>query len=292
MKHGRKLWRECSLAIAIALATLECLTPRAGYGHGTPPPDLSFWGPFSRGTARCLRRISYATRVCFEEVLAVQSECIERRLSGLQCDDQARQALVDAALERARGVVAPTCTGGQLTELRYAGFDDARTDISNACLHETDAVLSLLYPINVTGSDPSQRQCLIDNAAVGRKVVRHVLTARSDTFDRIAARVPLPSVKLALVDAVNARAARAKQQCAAQLESNCPSFASIYGRTPAAWVDAAVRRTECAMLATYYQAIISCPTPACGNGIKEPLEGCDDGNQVDDDRCRNSCQLN
>src|SRR6185436_6542654 len=172
------------------------------------------------------------------------------------------------------GVVAQTCTGGQLTELRYAGFDDARADISNACSLQTEAVLSLLYPINATGSEPSQRQCLIENAAVGRKLVRHVLTARSDAFDRIAARVTGPSIKRALVDAANARAARAKQQCAARLESECPSFASIYGRTPANWVDVLARRTECTLLATYYQAIITCPTPACGNGIKEALEGC------------------
>ncbi|MEM9861296.1 MAG: hypothetical protein AAF938_06755 [Myxococcota bacterium] len=30
-------------------------------------------------------------------------------------------------------------------------------------------------------------------------------------------------------------------------------------------------------------------TPECGNGIREPGEGCDDGNDVDDDLCSNTC---
>jgi len=32
-------------------------------------------------------------------------------------------------------------------------------------------------------------------------------------------------------------------------------------------------------------------TPACGNGVQEPGEGCDDGNTVDDDGCSATCTL-
>jgi cysteine-rich repeat protein len=268
-----------------------CAAPRAACGHGTAPPDLAFWGPFGKGTVRCLRKISYGARRCFEEVLAVQSECRGRRLAGQPCDDAGREALIAAAHARAAGVVTDSCSGGQLTELRYAGFGDAQADILNTCVLQTEAVLSLLYPINASGTDPTVRQCVLVAAGLGRKLARHALVDASRAFDRIAARIIGPSVKFALVNASQARAQRAKQGCAARLLAECPQFEAIYGRTTADWAEALVRRNECTMLATYYQTSISCPAPVCGNGIKEAGEGCDDGNQVHDDRCSNFCGI-
>src|SRR5512147_1490745 len=91
--------------IAVAVGMLECLALRPGYAHGTAPPDLAFWGPFGKGTVRCLRKLSYASRRCFEEVLAVESEWVESRLSGQTCDEAGRGALVAAAQAEVAGVV-------------------------------------------------------------------------------------------------------------------------------------------------------------------------------------------
>src|ERR1700744_4823589 len=34
-----------------------------------------------------------------------------------------------------------------------------------------------------------------------------------------------------------------------------------------------------------------CTNTLCGNGVKDPGEDCDDGNQVDTDDCTNECKL-
>jgi cysteine-rich repeat protein len=278
--------RKILLGVAFSLALLLSLNPSAALAHGGVAPDLAFWGPFGSGTVRCLRVISHATRRCFDQALKAQTDCAERQLAGQSCDTGARDVSIAAALAEATGVVDAACTGGQLTELRFAGFDDAKADVERACIGEADAVASLLYPATVIDAPSACRATASDLA---RKLVRYVSTGNRRALDRIAKRILSPSAKLALISGARTRAARAGEMCVGWLRRDCPAFDAIYGRSPEEWVEALAVRSDCVANATYFQTAVSCPFPECGNGIEERDEECDDGNGVDTDVCRNDC---
>jgi cysteine-rich repeat protein len=200
-----------------------------------------------------------------------------------------RDAHISAAKAVASGAVDAACTGGQLTELRFADFADAKADIVRGCVGEADAVISLLYPAAVVDAPSS---CRITASQLGRKLVRRGLADSSRALNRIAKRIVPPSGRFALINAARARAARAGEMCAGRLRRQCAQFEATYGRSPEEWVEVLAERSDCVAYATYFQTAVSCPFPKCGNGIKEFDEACDDGNQVDTDACRNDCSVN
>jgi cysteine-rich repeat protein len=284
MPHVPRLLKVVTL-YAVTLALVDA----SAYAHGGAPPDLAFWGPFGRNTVRCLRNISLATRRCFDRVVTAKTECEERQFAGQTCNREALGADIAIAHATATAVVDSACAGGQLTELRFADFEDAKADVFRACVGEADAVFSLLYP-DAIGDAPAT--CRTTASDLGRKLVKNTLVDSSRTLDRIGKRILPPSVRLALVAATRSRAAKAGEMCVQRLRRDCPTFDAIYGRSPEDWIEALTARSDCVAYATHFQTAVSCPFSVCGNGIKEPDEACDDGNRIDTDACRNNCTLN
>jgi len=50
-------------------------------------------------------------------------------------------------------------------------------------------------------------------------------------------------------------------------------------------------RGDCIVSGAYVQNAILCPLPVCGNGTREALEQCDDGNTISGDGCSSACQV-
>jgi cysteine-rich repeat protein len=286
-----------AVVAAAAILWLSSWSPSAAHAHGGAAPDIAFWGPFGVRTVRCLRVISQATRACFDQVLAAERECAERELGGESCDAAARDTRIAAAQGIARAAVENACLGGQLTELYFVGFDDAKADVLRGCSGEVDAAMSVLYrtdaaPTALQDLDASGVACMRETAALGRKLLRFTIAVKTRALERIAFKIANPSAKHMLIDRAEATATRARQQLADRLARTCPEFETIYASSPLDLLQAVGRRANCVVQATHFQTAVSCPRAECGNAIREPGEACDDGNQVDTDSCRNDCTEN
>jgi cysteine-rich repeat protein len=79
----------------------------------------------------------------------------------------------------------------------------------------------------------------------------------------------------------------------ARLAARCDraTFATLYPLTPEALIDGLSTRADCLGGQLYIQDTVLCPNAACGNGIVEPGENCDDGNTNDGDACPSNCWL-
>jgi cysteine-rich repeat protein len=290
-RRGRS--RRGTFAMAAGLC---CLLASRAHAHGTAPPDLAFWGPFGARTVACLRVIGRATQRCFRQALALHRDCAERVLAGQPCDESLRAARVMAATAVAAAAVDRACLGGQLTELRFAGFDDARADVARACASEAEAVASMWYDMHAPSAgagaaQSTERACRMRTADLGRKLLGLGVRLKCRALDRIAVRILEPSGKRALLRAAETRELRAQHQLADRLGRECPDFEATYGRSPDDFLGTLARRADCVVHANYFQTAVTCPPAVCGNGIKEAGEACDDGNADDADQCRNDCTV-
>jgi len=283
-----------ALAIALTLAP-EALTPPAAQAHVGIPMPAAFWGPFTAPAGQCVRTISHGTRRCFHQVLIAKRRCMDQQLRGAGCDQTALSATVSAALAEVQNVVDAACLGGQLTELKYSTFDEAESDVSRACGDQTDIAIGLIYaPVVATGTftplSPQANACLVRVSALSQKFLEMALQLKGRAFDRIS-MIPVVSGarRIALLDRADARIANLKQKFADRVHRECPAFDTVYQRTADWFMAALLPRTDCVVFATCIQSDVSCPLPICGNGITEPGESCDDGNQIDTDACRNNC---
>src|SRR5947207_631191 len=111
----------------LVAAACALLAPWAAWAHGIPL-DLAFFGPFGAPTVNCVRAMSFATQRCVDAVLAVKRRCVDVQLSGQTCDFAQRDLTIAAAIQDAQDAVVTACRGGQLTELRFNSFDEAKTD--------------------------------------------------------------------------------------------------------------------------------------------------------------------
>lgn len=66
-------------------------------------------------------------------------------------------------------------------------------------------------------------------------------------------------------------------------------FVSAYGRSMGSYLAGVAAQSGCHAQYVYVQNAVLCPVASCGNGIQEPTEQCDDGNQIDADGCRANC---
>src|SRR5215468_2273662 len=94
------------------------------------PPDLAFYGPFGGPTVRCQRALGHAAQRCFRRVLTAKRLCMDAELAGGTCDRSGRDAEISAAQQDGQDAVVQACLGGQLTELRFIGFDEAKMDVA------------------------------------------------------------------------------------------------------------------------------------------------------------------
>jgi len=259
------------------------------------PPNLSLYGPFTAGSVRCLRIIGTQTQRCFTRVLALQRDCTDHELAGQTCDTAQRDTQIAAAKQTAQDTVAATCLGGQLTELSFSSLEEAQADVARACGDQADAVMSMAYPPAVAAAPgavhASTAECMAQTAAASHTLLRVSVRWRSRAFDRLATHFIVPSKKIALMARVDADIGAAVDALAAHVGDMCPLFNTVYGQNPLTFLTKLASRGDCIVSGAYVQSVVICPTPVCGNGIKETGEQCDDGNQVDNDACSNGCSL-
>jgi cysteine-rich repeat protein len=285
-------WRHLVWAVT-ASATLAVLCPATLCAHGAPP-DIGFWGPFPRRTLHCLRMLGRATKRCFLQVLSIERRCRDGALSGMPCDPVQRSEQIQDARQLAQNEVQRACLGGQLTELNFSSFDDAFNDVARGCIDQAAAAISVLYrPALATDTAAaaagSATRCMVETSARAAKVLRQATRLRSRALELIAVD-PLPllkrSEKLSLLQRAADRVTAARQRAAARIAAVCPAFAAVYGRSIDEVLGLLVPVGDCVVGSVYVQLTVACP---CGNGITESGEQCDDGNQVDTDRCTNRC---
>jgi cysteine-rich repeat protein len=186
------------------------------------------------------------------------------------------------------------CTDEQVQQLRFIDVHEAQTDVIRFCRAlETAAVSAVFLPLPAAPAELSaaERACVAATARSTSKLLGTAFRSRQRVLDRIAQRSFTLSQKRRLVDDSAARIAEATVQLSdGQLET-CPeaAFSALYGRESTAFLATIATRADCLGGDAYAQAGIVCPAPACGNGMREPGEDCDDGNQLDGDACPATC---
>ena len=234
------------------------LVPSAAMAHGQPA-DIVFFGPFGRPTLRCLHIMGRAARRCVSQVLSVQRACLDRQLNGNSCDTAARDGQINAAKQVGRDAVN-SCLGGQLTELRMIGFDEAKADVARACDQGT-AAATLAYTPGLTSPPAAApiRQCVARTAELSQKFLNFAVRHKSHMLDRMAGRAFLPSQKFRMMDAMHQRMASPQADLVAALAQACPDFATLYGDTAAAVLTSVQHLGDCVVGSTYVQTAITCP---------------------------------
>lgn len=282
------------LAAIVGLAGLAGLCPRPAAAHGLPPALLALWGPFARPVTQCQRQIGSAAQRCFGAVIDAERRCKDTELAGQTCDSGRRDALIATTQTTNAAVVQAACLGGQLTELRFADFDDARADVGRAC-GRADIAIDLMYAPMADGAvaemSPADRQCVRQTAAVSAKLLQYMTRAKGAVLNQIAARNLLPSVRFALLGKATNRIARARAAAVQQLAGVCADFQALYGQDAASYLSALELRADCVVGIMYVQLGVPCQLPYCGNRTTDPGEECDDGNAKDDDACLTNCTL-
>jgi len=261
------------------------------------PPDLAFYGPFGGPTVRCQRALGHAAQRCFRRVLTAKRLCMDAELAGGTCDRSARDAEVSAAQQDGQDAVVQACLGGQLTELRFIGFDEAKMDVARTCGDQTDAAMSVLYaPVLNGGSTaavaPTVSRCLTGTAGITQRLLQFILQLKMQALDHMAFSILGPSRKNAMMAKIATRINTTRAQVITRIQQLCPAFESAYQHDTATVLGLVEPRANCVIGAVYVQTSVACPLPVCGNGVKESGEGCDDGNRIDDDSCHNDCTTN
>lgn len=278
------------LASACALA----LAP-AAEAHG-PPAELAFWGGFVPEAARCQRVISRATSLCVSQAAAARGRCLASAMRGGACDETALDAVVDAARARALDRVEAACSPDELQHLGYVGLGDALQDVVTACRRLDIAATSAAFgPVMVGGSvgsagDP-KAACVEAGTREATRLLRFGMRTYAKVLDRIAALNLSALEKQRLVAWAERRIGQQRTRSRAALTAACEAedFARAYDRSVDTYLDDIAAQAACMQEFVYVQDTVRCPTPACGNGVEEPGEECDDGNDFEGDGCRADC---
>jgi len=259
------------------------------------PVEIDFWGAFGRRTARCQRVIGTSAAVCARQAWNARRECRLGTLRGVPCDENAVDAVVEAARLAAVNSVAVACTEQQALNLTFLGVFEAEQDVVRFC-RELDAAAesAVFLPVgdDPAGLSPAARRCVGATALATTKLLHAAFNSHQRVLDRIALRAFAPRDKHAMVAASLAAIGRDQAALEALMTASCSSetFARTYGRSPSEFLALIASRADCLAGRTYAQGGIICPQPQCGNGMQElPDESCDDGNRIDGDGCSAEC---
>ena len=284
-------------ALLVAAAVAASVWPSIAMAHSDSPPDIHFWGGFDPQTAACQRKVSTAVWRCFHRVLTLERACMEAQLSGAPCDTAAQATQIMAAKQMAQDDLAAACTDAQAQSLHFVNLAEAQTDAARACGDQAAAMISVVYgPALATATpadlDARAKECMRRTTEVGSRVIERAQRLGSQALDRMAVLNLPPSRKDALLTQLISRIALATQHGTNLMQQQCPPFDAVYGRDMSSCVGLLEPRASCLVSFAYVQNAVTCPRPSCGNGVQESGEQCDDGNDVDTDRCHNDCTLN
>lgn len=230
------------------------------------------------------------------DVIAARQACLTPSLNGAACNTQQLNATIATLRQRALDMVAPACTSLQLQQLRYMDLSDAYRDIIDACRRLDTAITSAAYAPALRGGavgivDEATRGCIDTAATVAAKLFDFSVRTRQRAFDRIASTQLAPNEKQHLVARGGEQIARVTAELQTQMTERCAAadFLTAYNREMDRYLAGIAAQAGCHAQYVYVQDAILCPAIACGNGIQEPNEQCDDGNERDGDGCRGDC---
>jgi len=290
----RSCWKWVGSAVlAVAFTAIGA---GSALGHGTPA-QLEFWGGFPAEAARCQRLLSRATSLCISQVAELRSTCLSRAVAGGTCDEDALADRVTAARQRALDRLERSCTVTQLQNLGYIDLSDAQRDVTDACRQlDTAATSAAFGPVmvggTIAGADVVTSTCVGATATESTRLLRYAMRAYQQALDRIAGSTDLtPTAKQRLIDWSERRIERARAASLAEIAEVCPAddFSDTYGRDGDAYLGDIAAQAGCMAGFVYVQDEVICPAAACGNGVQERGEECDDGNEFEGDGCRNDC---
>ncbi len=285
-RAGRRL-----AAVAIALVVLLGVAAEAS-GHGARLP-FDQWGGFSAGAARCQRVIARAAAQCAASAWTARRACRSAELAGGACDETATDAAIEAARIRALNTIDEYCSERQAIDLQYLGSFDLQADVITFCRGWETAADSAVYgPLEGSSvPGPTQRGCIQAAADAADGVMQFSFRNRRQCMDRIASISLQAPNRTALLDGAAQRIGAAYAALTTRLSARCgaDSFAALYGRPPATFVEGLGARADCLGAAFYIQDAVLFPAPVFGNAIVEPGEDCDDGNSSDGDACPATC---
>lgn len=279
------------VASALALMALAA----TAHAHGQPA-QLAFWGGFPPDASRCQRIVARATALCAGQVAALRSSCLGGAVRGGTCDQTALDSRIAETRQRAVSRVDRACTTSQLQNLGYIDRADALTDVVTACRQlDTSTTSAAFAPAMVGGTvasveDPTAA-CVQAGSREATRLLRFGMRTYAKALDRIAALNLDLAEKQRLLDWARRRIAQTQARSRAALTALCGTadFAAAYGRSVDTFLSAIADQSACMQQFVYVQDAVRCPTPACGNGMQEPGEECDDGNSYDGDGCRGDC---
>lgn len=249
--------RRIQLAIGLALAVLVSdARSVAAHAGGI---DIAFYGGFTPGATKCLRRITTAAKRCARRTYSLQRRCTDKELTGQACDRAQRDLDLDAALGQALGAIERSCTGGQLTELGLISFSDARNDLLQFCVRGEDVVSAVYSPLPATDPSPSQVQCALLTAELSGKIFAQTLQRKGDILDVIAYAILTPKEKRKMLQHAADQMAATTQMVAAKLREQCPEFEVLYGKSLEVFTATIEGFGDCALAFLYAQTAVLCP---------------------------------
>lgn len=261
--------------------------------HGDPP-GLAFWGGFPSDAARCQRAIGAAAAACAADAIAAHGACLE---TGDGCAAEALDGLLREIRAGALERVERACGESELRALQFVDAADALADVIRGCREaETAAVTAIYGPVMGAGSvaraDEDIAACTAAASREAAKLLRYALRSRRRALDRIAAANLALAEKEMLLARAEAGIRRARSLVRERLRRQCPDrkFVAAYGQTMDAFLGRLAGRADCLGAQVYVTSALGCPEPACGNGMQEAGEACDDGNGDDADACGNDCR--
>jgi len=283
--------RAAWVAAVVMLGGIAVL-PRLAAAHGGPK-GLDEYGSFGP-PAQCQRVIGRATRVCFEVASREYLNCANARLAGVDCTPDTSDVQ-----QRTVQMIGDHCTTNDVRILGFANVEEAQLDLTNACTQQATAIQSLLYgPAmfsgNVEPGPEARDRCMRTVSRYAFKIARTALRERNRALDRIAASsqsLEMPQ-KQEMLDAADAKVASVQAMALQQIRNRCSDaeFNASYGMSFDDFAARLVGRSDCVVFAGHVVDAYTCPTPVCGNAVKEPSEECDDGNEDDTDACDHACK--
>jgi len=284
---------------ALAAALLSLAVAQVAYAHGVPTP-LAFYGGFDPVSARCQRAVGLAAERCSMQAVTLRNACMNAQVNGQSCDTASVDAAVEATYQQARDIVGRLCSNRETLILGFGSESDAQRDVANSCHDLETAALSATFgpAINsgsVASADETRRACMAATAKGAATLLRRAARERRHALDRIVANeFHVVQEKLTIVFRAAAHIGLQEAAVRRRIAKVCSEtdFQAVYERSFNDFLDGIVARSACLTSGTYVQEAVSCPASACGNGIQEPGEECDDGNGYDADACRNDCRKN
>ena len=259
--------------------------------------SLAESGHFSSSSVRCQQALGRAATLCAHRAISKRDRCLSAEMRGRPCDREALESSNAAAEARLAVLVARRCANEDLQLLGHSNLTDAVDDISQVCREtETAATSALWGPALVSGraSAPPgrQRRCIENSARIGARLLRLATLLQQRALNKVATEGLTLEEKTGFLERTRTMIDRLRQHAAERLSTRCSTgtFEAIYGRNVESMLEGITDRGECLNQRMYIvEGATHCPPPACGNGMVERGEECDDGNDREGDTCTSAC---